>query len=142
MPTPRTQQIIDTLATRLREITVANGYQSDIGLNVQTERRETGVPVSPRCTVGLVNKFRPDDGRASTNEREISGVIEVEFPANFANANAAMLLADDDIDRTFDEYLQQPAALPVKFTESVYLDRPEGLPVVAVQIGWRTRYRR
>lgn len=139
-----TRAIVAALADALRTITIVNGYRTDLGLAVRTERTETGLPTSPRCTVAIEAKVKVEGGqqRAKTG-RQVAGVIEFEVPASFADAMACVLDADDDIDRLLtDLYTQMPDALPVQYEETVILDRPEGMPVVAAQIRWSTAYHR
>jgi hypothetical protein len=138
--TPRPQQIIDALCARLATILTINGYHTNVGLKVQKERVEQGIPTAPRVTVAITSKVREPD--KPKNERLLSGVIEVEVPASYTNAMAHLLQADDDIDVALDAYLQMPTALPIAYAETVFLDRPEGLPVVVAQVMWTTRYRR
>lgn len=138
------QEIVDALATALASITVANDYNTDLGLNVRTERTETGIPSTPRCTVGVYQKQRGEGGNSRPGrDRLLRGVIEFEVPASYTNAMAQVLAAEEDIDRLLsDVYTQMPGALPVMYEETVILDRPDGMPVVAAEIHWSTGYRR
>lgn len=138
------QAIVSALADALAGITVAGGYNTDLGLNVRTERTETGLPTAPRCTVACTNKMRTEDGGQSraSGSRTLRGVIEFEVPASYANALGAVYAADEDIDRRLRRYHQMPDALPVQYEETVFLDRPDGMPVVAAEIHWSTGYRR
>ncbi|QDH70847.1 hypothetical protein [Marilutibacter alkalisoli] len=138
-----TQAILEALADALRGITTANGYHTDLGLNVRTERTETGIPTAQRCTVAVVNKLRTERGQQRPSRgRALRGVIEIEVPASFTDSMARVLLAEDDVDRRLSEYHQMPDALPVQYEETVFLDRPEGMPVVAAEIQWTTGYTR
>lgn len=132
------QAIIDALADVLRGVTVANGYRTDIGQHVHTERTESGIPSVPRCYVGPMSRQRRD---REANGRDMQGMIEFTLPASYANAMATVIAADEDIDELLAQYHQMPDALPVRYEETVYLDRPDGMPVVAAQIFWSTGYR-
>ncbi|MBN8261176.1 MAG: hypothetical protein J0L59_02505 [Xanthomonadales bacterium] len=136
--------ILEALAAALRTITVANGYRTDLGLNVRTERSETGLPAAPRCTVAVTGKVKAPNGQQRPSKgRGIRGVIEFEVPASYADAAAQVLAADEDIDRLLtDVYTQMPDALPVEYDETIFLDRPEGFPVIAAEVHWSTGYRR
>ena len=69
--------ILEALAAALRTITVANGYRTDLGLNVRTERSETGLPAAPRCTVAVTGKVKAPNGQQRPSKgRGIRGVIE------------------------------------------------------------------
>lgn len=136
--------IVEALAEALRGITVASGYHTDLGANVRTERSETGIPSSQRCTVAITSKHRGNSGQQRPGPgRALRGVIEIEVPASYENAMAVALRAEEDVDRLLtDRYSQMPGALPVQWEEAVFLDRPEGIPVVAVEIHWATGFRR
>lgn len=137
--TAKLQQILDTLKERLQEVTIANGYRTDAGLDVRTE--ESREEVGQRITLYAGNKVRPDDAR-SKGERECQIVIEAQVPAELGNAQALILAIDEDIEQALDAYLPQPAALPLEFQESIFLDRPDGVPAVVVQQMYATRFRR
>lgn len=135
------QQIVDALAAALRGVTIANGYNTDLGAAVLTERTQTGLPTAARCTVACTNKMRTESGKnRPAGGRGLRGVIEFELPTSFPNALATVYAADEDIDRCLREYHQMPDALPVQYEETVFLDRPEGMPVVAAEIHWSTSY--
>lgn len=135
--------IVDALAAALRGITVANGYRTDIGAHVHTERTETGIPTVPRVTVVPLGKRKAEDNdRSPSRGRVLEGAIEVSVPASYANAMAMVIDAEDDIDTCLARYHQMPNALPVQFEESEFADRPEGLPVVMAGVRWTTGYRR
>lgn len=134
--------IVDKLAEALRGITVANDYNTDLGANVRTERKQTGIPTVPVCTVACTTKTRREDGKGRPDVgRTISGVIEFEVPASFDNALDHVYAADEDIDRCLRKYHQMPGALPVMYDETIFIDRPDGMPVCAAEIHWSTGYR-
>lgn len=136
--------IIEALAGALRQITVANGYNTDLGNNVLTERAETPIPSVLRCTVGVVTKQRyQGDGKGSNRGRSLRGFIELEVPTSLTASTAELLRAEEDVDRLLtDTYTQMPDALPVDFEEAIFLDRPDGMPVRVAEIHWSTGYRR
>lgn len=135
--------IVDALAAALRQITIANGYRTDLGLHVHTERTETGIPTVPRCTVAPLGKRRAaSNDRSPSRGRELEGVIEFSVPASYANALATVIDAEEDIDTCLARYHQMPDALPVQYEEAEFGDRPEGLPVVVAVTRWTTAYRR
>lgn len=137
------QMIVDALAQALRGITIANNYNTDLGLNVLTERAQSPIPAEPRATVVVTNKFTSEDGdRRPGNGRGVRGLIEFEVPASYGDAMARVIAADEDVERLLSIYHQMPNALPVKYDETVFLDRPEGVPAVGAQIYWSTGFRR
>lgn len=136
------QQIVDALADALRDITIANGYRTDLGTTVETERRQTMLPSALRCSVSCTNKIRAEGGQSRPKVgRDVRGMIEIEVPASMEDAAAQVYAADDDVERCLQAHSLLPGALPVEYEETVFLDRPEGVPVVAAQIFWRTGFR-
>lgn len=134
--------IVKALAKVLEGITIATGYNTDTGLNVRTERRQVGLPDAPVCTVACTSKVRGGDGKTRPDVgRMLRGVIEIEVPASYADALERVYTADEDIDRCLRAYHQMPDALPVTYDETIFLDRPEGMPVCAAEIHWSTAYR-
>lgn len=134
--------IVEAVATALEGIRIANGYHTDLGASVQRERLQTGLPTALRCTVACTNKVRAEEGaRRPAVGRALRGVIEIELPASYKDAMATIYAADEDIDSCLRRYHQMPGALPVNYEETVFLDRPEGMPVVAAEIHWSTGYR-
>ena len=119
------QAIVEALAEALRGITVANGYRTDIGAHVHTERSEVGIPTVQRCTVVPLGKLRGEEGdRNPGRGRRLEGVIEVTVPASYANAMATVIAAEEDIDTCLARYHQMPNALPVQYDEAEFADRP------------------
>lgn len=135
--------IVDALAEALRGITKANGYRTDMGNHVHTERSESGFPTVERVTVVPLGKKRVDqEDRSPSRGRELEGAIEVTVPSSYANAMALVIDAEEDIDTCLSRYHQMPDALPVRYEEAEFGDRPEGLPVALVAVRWTTAYRR
>lgn len=137
--TPRIWQILQALQLRLQDITVANGFRTDAGADVRLERTQE-TPDGAYLTLYSGSKLRPDG--ASKNEREFSLVVEAVVPVALTNAHQLIVAITEDIEDALDAYLQQPFALPLSFSESVYLDAPDGLPAMASQTMFSTRYRR
>lgn len=138
--TPRPWAIIQALQARLATITLANGYRTDAGADVRTERSE-GVPAAPYLALCSGSKVRPDDSRTK-GERELMVFVEAHVPVTLTDAHERVVAIAEDVEDALDDYLQQPMALPLAFQESIYLDTPEGLPVQVAQMIFTTRYRR
>lgn len=77
-------------------------------------------------------------------------MIEIILPATYANALDTIYRADEDVERALFEMGERlnagaiPAfgALVPVYAETVFLDRPEGLPLCAAEITWTTGWRR
>lgn len=135
-----TTQIRETLAERLRGIAIANGYRTDAGADVRTEPSEFVASDAPRITIFPGGKVRPDDARAKT-EREFSVVVEAMVSVQMESPLAEIEAMEADIEQALEGYLQQPMALPLQSTESLFLERPDGLPAMCVQMMLQTRFR-
>lgn len=138
--TPRTWAILQTLQARLQEVSVANGYRTDAGLDVRLERSEE-VAAVPFLVLYSGSNVWPDDAR-TRGEREFTLIVEAHVPVALADAHERVVAITEDIEDALTDYLQQPLALPLSFEESLFLDTPAGLPVMVSQTMFTTRYRR
>jgi hypothetical protein len=138
---PASTAIREAVAARLGEIKRANGYRTDVGVDVRTEPSRFEDSDGPRITVWPVGRARPDHAR-SVGERAVQVLIEVLVPVCADTPLEDLEAADQDIEDALNEYLQLPGALPLRFEESVILDRPEGVPAMAAQIIYSGGYRR
>jgi hypothetical protein len=135
-----TRTILAGIAAQLATISVANGYHTEAGADVRLEESQ-----SP-CTAPFVSVFsaslvRGDDSRV-TAEREFTVIVEGQLPVTLSNARELIDLMTDDVERCLDGFRSPAAALPMQFLESITLDRPDGLPVMALQAMFSTRFRR
>lgn len=141
MSEPRKWQILQVLAERLRQIKTVHGYHTDAGNSVCLEARQIVDGDCPTITVYAGPAALPDNA-GSKGEREFTVIIETAVPVSLESAQQQLLLMMEDIETALDAYLQQPMALPLRFVEDTILDRPDGLPVMACQQLFVTRYRR
>lgn len=137
----RPWQILLATADRLRTISVANGYRTDVGADVRTEPSRFEPEDGPRITLYTGGVVRPDDAR-SRGEREFGFVVEALMPVALANAQELVTAAAEDIEDALLDPLPLPEALPLTFEESLFLERPDGVPCMAAQLMFRTRFRR
>lgn len=150
MAEPVTIRVLNALQAELQRITVANGFSSDLGLWVDTERSQTGIPTAPRAAVAFFSIQRPNDGGAPDASRSGEGMIEIQLPASYTNAMDTIYRATEDVERVMDEMaerlrsgaIEATGALVPIFMQAVFLDRPEGLPVCGADITWTTGWRR
>lgn len=133
--------IVLALAEALRGVTVANGYNTDLGLDVHTETSEKKL-TAPRATVWCSGKERADSGERSPGiGRAVEGWIEVAVPADFEQALEYLYKADADIDRLLSACQLMPGALPAQYEEVRISDRPDGMPIALAQVRWSTAFR-
>ena len=150
--TPKPWTILLALQTRLAGISVANGYRTDIGANVELENTQDPTSTAEGITLysmGLVKANDPRNQNTSIKYRDFTLVIEAATPITIAAsvlpAHQRMHEIVEDIEQAFDTPLYFPGsakALPAEFSDAVFLERPQGLPIVLAQYLMTTRYRR
>lgn len=144
--TVRVKQIVEQVRSELVRITKDNGFQTDLGAHVSTERASNGIPAKPQCTVAVVAK-RPAEARGGVS---VEGIIEFVLPAGYDDALSVVYDGADDVEQLLNEMeervqvgeLMPCGALLPLYAGTVFLDRPEGMPVVAAEISFTTGYRR
>lgn len=136
--TPRTWAIMQALQARLQQIRVANGYRTDAGADVRLEKSQLGT--GTRLTVYAGQVTRPDG--TLRNEREFTVVVEGTVPVELDDAQQLIVALAEDVEDVLDPFVAMPNALPLTFHESLFLDCPEGMPAMAVQLMFGTRFRR
>lgn len=136
----RSRVILEGTSARLETILAASGYHTDAGLDVRLEESQ-GPCTAPFLSIWTAAVIKPDDARAS-GERELTLIVEGQVPASLADARERNELMADDIERCLDGFCPPGSALPLGFSETVFLDRPDGLAVVACQLMFSTRFRR
>lgn len=150
MAEPVTIRVLNALQAELQRITVANGFSSDLGLWVDTERSQSGIPSAPRASVAFFSIQRPSQGGTPDASRSGEGLIEIMLPASHTNAMDTIYRATEDVERVLEEMAERLQADTIKatgalvpiFVQAAFLDRPEGLPVCAAEITWTTGWRR
>ncbi|HHA2894669.1 hypothetical protein E5C33_07570 [Stenotrophomonas maltophilia] len=136
---PVTQRIVQAVVARLRLIAGA-GYHTNIGKHVHDEPTWY-IPEGEPCVVVFdASKVKSGD-RGVRSEREYVGLIEATIPCSMENAARTRRLADADIEQVLDGWIWDTGALPLQVEESVFLDKPDGLQVIALQVTFSTRYR-
>ena len=126
--TPITWRILQATAERLALIRTSGGARTDMGADVRLEPRQ----FDPADTTGCITLFtasvvRPDGAR-SPGERELTMIIELTVPAAWDSAQETAVAAVEDVEDILDDWLPFNGALPLRFQESMFLDRPDGMP--------------
>jgi hypothetical protein len=137
--TARTWAIKQALQERLRQIRVANGYRTDAGADVRLEESQFA-PTAPVITIYTSSTVRPDG--AQRNQREFTLVIEAEVPTALDNS---AFLADsiaEDVEDALDGFVPMPNALPLSFSESMFIPSPKGVAATVAQLMFSTEFRR
>lgn len=136
--TPRSWAILAALQARLEEISVASGYRTNAGADVRLEPSQQGA--GTRITLYSGGTVASSD--INPKQRQFTLIAEAVVPCEVDDAHARVVAMAEDIEQALDAYLPMPNALPLRFHESVILDRPEGMPVMAAQLMFTTEYRR
>ena len=138
--TPRPWAILEAAQLRLQGIHVADGFRTDAGDDVRLEPSADAL-VAPRITLYTAALVRPD-GAPSKAQREFTLVVEAAVPTSIDNAHRAVVDIAEDIEQAIGNLALMPGALPLEFQESLFLDRPDGMPAMCVQLMFTTEFRR
>lgn len=136
--TPRTWAILQALQVRLATIAVDAGYRTNAGADVRLEPSQ--LEAAPRITLYSGGTAATDP--ANPREREFTLVAEAVVPTSIDNAHALIVAIAEDIEQALNTFAPMPQALPLRFHESLILDRPDGVPAMAAQLMFTTRFRR
>ena len=135
-----TWTILTALATKLGEITVANGYLTDAGQNVWTtdgqrpDDQALGLAIYSESIIGSVNE------RPGKPVREFHLLVEFAIGTDLDNAQELAHQVIEDIDVCVAKFARavfgQPSfpGTPPRVADVAILDRPEGEPVIAGQV--------
>jgi hypothetical protein len=137
--TARTWAIKEAVQARLQQILIVNDYRTDAGADVRLEESQLA-PTAPVITIYTSSTVRPDG--AQRNQREFTLVIEAEVPTALDNA---AFLADsiaEDVEDALDGFVPMPNALPLSFSESIFLPSPKGVAATVAQLMFTTEFRR
>jgi hypothetical protein len=138
--TPIAWALLEALQTTLRTVRKANGFRTDAGRDVRLEPAPFEIEAAPRITLYALTTVRPDDARGE-GEREATLVVESLVPVRIDNAQQRIVETMADIEHALDGLRLPTLALPLRFGESVILDRPDGVPAMAAQQLFVTRFR-
>jgi hypothetical protein len=136
--TPHSWAILQALQVRLQTIAIASGYRTDAGADVRLEPSQ--LEAGARITLYSGGTVAVDP--ANPKQREFTLIAEAVVPITIDNAHAQVVAIAEDVEQALDVFAPMPGALPLRFRESLILDRPEGLPAMAAQLMFTTEYRR
>ena len=134
-------ELLQRVAERFGEIRIDRGYRTDIGSTVALEPAQHPDDTAMGLTLASLGIQR-DASKPHGRHRLLQGLVEATLPVSLADAHARCHSIAADIEDALDDWIPLPNALPVQVEDIVFLDRPEGLPVVAVQVALTIRYRR
>jgi hypothetical protein len=139
--TAPTWLLLQRIAERLTEIRAGRGYRTDVGAAVALEPAQHPDDSAVGLTIAALGVQR-DANKPHGRHRLLQGLAEATLPASLTDAHAQSHAIAADIEDALDDWIPLPNALPVQVEDIVFLDRPEGLPVVAVQVALTIRFRR
>lgn len=137
----QTWALLERIAARLAEIRSDRGYRTDIGADVALEPAQHAEPDVPGLTLAALGMQR-DTQKPHGQYRLLQAMVEATLPAHLNDAHARAHAIAADVEDALDAWIPLPQALPLQVEDIVFLDRPEGLAVVAVQLTLTVRYRR
>lgn len=145
--TPRPWKIIESLEAQLSDVRVASGYRTDIGANVWTQ------PAQRKDDVLGISIGTESINRTSANERPLKRarglvlVLEAEIAVTLDNAHELAHDVAEDLEVALTSFVSAQAqnpdptqSLPLEVGDILILERPEGMPVIAVQCHVTARY--
>lgn len=142
MAEPRSWDILQAAQTRLATIRIAAGYRTDIGARVVLEPAQynAGDPVVLTLHSTAIKAGAGDS--AARPVRDLEFTAEATVPVTLADAHhhAHQIVADVQDALRDPLALAGHRALPVHWSDVTFLDRPEGLAVIAVQIALSAEY--
>ena len=136
-----TWALLERIAVRLAEIRTDGGYRTDIGADVALEPAQHADLEVPGLTLAALGVQR-DTQKPHGQHRLLQAMVEATLPAQLNDVHARAHAIAADVEDALDTWIPLPQALPLQVEDIVFLDRPEGLAVVAVQITLTVRYRR
>lgn len=134
---PRPWVILQQLARRLGQIRTAAGYRTDVGERVWLEPAQHPQDEA----IGLTLATLAIEHDADRRQHRLRAIIEAALPTTLQDAHATAHGIAADLEDALALPLPLPTALPVQLHELTFLDRPEGLPVIAVQAIVSVAYR-
>lgn len=141
MASPRAWDLLRTLSAVLAKIRIESGYHSDIGERIWLEPAQRPEEDAIGLTIVSLGIAR-DEAQPMSKHRHLRVLLEAAYPTTLDDAHQRAHELAEDIEDVLEADSWMPEALPARFEEAAILDRPEGLPVIVVQVVVTMRYRR
>ena len=139
---PLTLQIVQRIAELLAEVTVANGWRTDIGLHVSTEPVQLDDDQALGAVVYLAGIRPADKSTTAQPERSLEVVVDAYVGVGLDNAQALQHAVYDDVERCFSGLrLSVPGALPLTVGAANFIPRSDDMATAGVQIVISALYR-
>lgn len=140
--TARTWSIILAFQQELQAILQVNGYHTDLGKNIwinDHQRREEAALGVMIMSGPITGTGRPGE-RVGKPARRMTLMLECAIGSELDDAQENIHKVIEDIENCITAYAMaqrgkpHPQSLPPHVDDIVILDRPEGMPVVAMQM--------
>jgi hypothetical protein len=132
---------LQQIARRLEHIRLDDGYRTDMGAAVALEPAQYPDEHALGLTLTSLAIVR-DEQQPMGRYRVLRALVEATIPVTLADAQARAHAVAADLEEALEAPLPLPGALPLRLEDIVILERPEGLPVIAVQLIVNVRYHR
>lgn len=139
---PLTLQIVRRIAELLAQVTVANGWRTNIGQHVDTEPVQLEDDQALGAVVYL-GAIRPGDKTTTSQpERVLEVVVDAYIGVALDDAQALQHAVYDDVERCFTGLkLSVPGALPLTVGAANFIPRTDDMATAGVQIVISATYR-
>lgn len=146
----RTWTILLALAAQLATITRANGYLTDVGLNVWTtdSQRPDDAALGLVVLSENITGTPLDQQRPGKPVREFAMLVEAAIGTELDDAQQQIHSIIEDIENCMAQYARQqqraPAdqVTPMAVTDIAIMDHPEGMAVIAASVRIAARFLR
>lgn len=149
MANSRSWAIIQALQTQLQTITVANGYNTDVGANVWTteHQRPRADALGLMLYSGPILRGSSGEGRPGKPVREFTVFVEAAIGTSQDDAQEQIHNVIEDIEACMESYAKAQFARPtlnqvkpMEVTDIAIEDRTDGADVIAVIANVVARY--
>jgi hypothetical protein len=142
----RAEDIADEIATRIQGITIANGYETDIGVKLMRGRRKIPADDDPPCSVLIEGNDSVDD----TNGRTQAARVKIRVPymvdgfdrcdPNNPNVKAHAMIRDIKRAIFKGDANLGGRAFEVKYVGRDIGPRPDGVGLVQARVAFEVVY--
>lgn len=133
------QPMVDLVAGWARGIRIANGYATDAGANVSTERVGDGIDTGALLVGVIVVDVTPSKTTPRRRDWQVDIALEARVPVSYANAEATALKVLEDLAKCVPTVTTDPDNNIATFElfGSELARQPDGVPYIIVGVTLR-----